>query len=272
MNRSRASRGLHTIFERSLREIRRSLAGWMAGIAAYCLVLLAMYPSIHGNKDFSKLLDVFPEAMRKLFNLSDYTTGAGYLRTEVFSFIAPLLLAIFAILWGADLTAGEEERRTIDALLATPVSRRRVILEKWLALCSATVLLSVVLELVLGLIGPLFRLHVGWAPLSAVVAGSCLFALSFGTMAMTVGAGTGSRGLARGVTGALAVATYLISTLAQLVDWLKPWEWTSLWYHAFGSDPLTNSFNVGHLSVLVACIVVLVVLATMLFDRRDFSN
>ena len=255
-----------------MREIRRSLFGWLAGIIGFSLMMLSMYPTIHGNAGFAQLLNAYPEALRKLFDLSNYTTGAGYLRSEVFSFIAPLLLAIFAILWGADLTAGEEERHTIDALLATPVSRRRVVMEKWLALALATVLLSLALEVLLGVFGPLFKLHVGWAPLSAVIAGSALFALAFGTLSMAIGAGTGSRGFARGVSAALAVAMYLVSTLAQLVGWLKPWRWTSLWYHALGTDPLSNGFQAGHLVVIALSIAVFVLAAVVLFERRDFSN
>ena len=184
MTRTRSHRELRSIFERSIREIRRSLLGWLAGILGFCLVMLLMYPTVRSNAGFTKLLDAYPAALRKLFDISNYTSGAGYLRTEVFSFIAPLLLTIFAILWGSDLTAGEEERRTIDALLAAPVSRRRVVLEKWLALVVATLLISVVLLTLLGVGGPLFNLRVGWVPLSAAVMGCSFFALSMGSLSL----------------------------------------------------------------------------------------
>ena len=72
--------------------------------------MLSIFPSIHGNVNFSKLLDAYPEVLRKMFQVEDYTTGPGYLRAEVFSFVAPLLLTLFAVLWGSDLVAGEEER------------------------------------------------------------------------------------------------------------------------------------------------------------------
>lgn len=267
-----APRNLHSVFERSMREVRRSLLGWLVGIVGFSLIMLSIFPTIHGNAGFAQLINAYPEALRKLFDVSDYTTGPGYLRSEVFSFMAPLLLAIFAILWGADLTAGEEERRTIDTLLATPVSRQRVVAEKWLALATAVGVLALALEVLLGVIGPLFKLHVGWAPLSAAIIGSGLFALTFGTLSMAIGAGTGSRGFARGVSAAVAVVMYLISTLAQLVGWLQPWHWTSLWYHALGFDPLSNGFDVGHLLVLVTCVAILVLAAITLFTRRDFSN
>ncbi len=255
-----------------MREERRSLIGWVAGLLGFCVIMLSMYPTIRGNSGFAKLLDAYPEPLKKLFNLADYTTGAGYLRTEVFSFMAPLLIAIFAIIWGSDLIAGEEERRTIDLLLANPVTRRRMVIEKWLALLTGTVLLSASLELTLGLLGPAFKLHVGWGPLTAVVLGSGLFALAFGTLALAVGAATGSRAVARGVATMLAVATYLLSTLAQIVTWLRPVQPASLWYHALGTDPLSSGFHAGHLSILVLTTIVIVALAALGFERRDLAT
>jgi ABC-2 type transport system permease protein len=272
MRKDHRRRDLHSIFNRSIREERRSIVAWLVGLVAFCLVMLAMYPTVHGNAGFAKLIDAYPEPLKKLFNLSDYTTGAGYLRAEIFSFMAPLLIAIFAILLGSDLIAGEEERRTIDLLLANPVSRRRVVMQKWLSLACGTAVLSFVLELMLGLAGPLFKLHIGWVPLSAEVLGTGLFALAFGTLALAVGAATGSRGAARGISTAVAVAMYLMSTLAQIVTWLKPAQPMSLWYHALGGDPLTEGFRFAHLSVVVLTTVALVGVALFAFDRRDLAT
>ncbi|MBW4030151.1 MAG: ABC transporter permease subunit [Acidobacteria bacterium] len=272
MSRARVTRAeLGSLYDRSLFEQRRGIVGWVSGIAFFCLVMLAMYPTIHANTSFSKLIDAYPEALRKLFDISDYTTGPGYLRTEVFSFMAPLLVTIYAILQGSDLLAGEEERRTIDLLLANPISRRRVVLEKWLALATGVIVLSLVLELLLGLAGPLFELHLGWRQLSAAVLGTALFALFGGTFALAWGAATGARGAARGVSAAVVIAMYLLSALAQLVAALKSFEWASLWYHALGGDPLTTGFHYGHLGVLVVFIGALLAAAVRLFERRDLT-
>ena len=273
MTRRRRPRAtLGSVYERSLYEQRRGLAGWVVGMTLFCLVMLAMYPTIHANESFSKLIEAYPEALRKLFDISDYTTSAGYMRTEVFSFMAPLLITIYAVLQGSDLLAGEEERRTIDVLLANPVSRRRVVVEKWLALATGVVTVSVVLEVVLGLVGPLFRLHLGWRTLSAEVLGTALFALFAGTFALAWGAASGARGAARGVSAAVVVAMYLLSALAQLVTALASVEWASLWYHALGGDPLTTGVHYGHLGVVAASVGVLLVAAVVVFDRRDLTT
>ncbi len=270
--KGRRSWPLRGVLARSLREERRGLLGWSVGVATYCVVMLSVYPSIHDNKAFAKIFEAYPEVFRKLFNLTDFTTGPGYLGAEIFSVIAPMLLALFAILWGSDLAAGEEDRGTIDLLLANPVSRRRVLLEKWAALALGTLGLGAVLEGVLGLLGPLFSLSVGWAGLTAAVLGSTAFALACATLALAVGAASGSRGLARGVATAFAVASYLLSALAPLVSAFRRVSWLSLWEQALGHQPLTTGLRPTNLSVLLVVVVVLVAVALWGYDRRDLAT
>ncbi len=264
--------GLRSISARALREERGALIGWTIGVVAFCLVMLSIFPSIHGNANFAQLLNAYPEALRKMFQVENYTTGPGYLRAEVFSFVAPLLLTLFAVLWGSDLSAGEEERRTIDLLLANPVSRRRFVLEKWLALIVGTVILAAALEIALGVIGPLFKLHVGWSRLTAEVLASWLFAVAFGTLGLSLGAATGRRGLARGVTTTLALASYLLSTLSTLVSWLRPVRNLSLWQHTLGVDPLGSGFHLDRIALVIVVTLVVGAAGLWAFDRRDLAT
>ncbi len=263
---------VRSITARALREQRSGLVGWASGLVLFCLVMLAVYPTIHGNASFSDLINAYPEPLRKIFQLEDYTTGAGYLRTEVFSFVLPLLLTLFAVLWGSDLVAGEEERRTVDLLLATPVSRGRVVRDKWLALLVGVTALAVAMEIVLGVIGPLFELHVGWVGLSAAIVGSWLFALAFGTLGLAVGAATGRRGLARGVTTSLVLASYLVATLATLVSWLRPVRNLSLWQHTMAIDPLGTGFHAERLALVAVVTGLFLLWATWAYDRRDLAT
>lgn len=264
--------GLKSIAARALREERGALVGWTIGVVTFCLVMLSIFPSIHGNANFAQLLNAYPEALRKMFQVENYTTGPGYLRAEVFSFVAPLLLTLFAVLWGSDLTAGEEERRTIDLLLANPISRRRFVLEKWLALIVGTLILAAALEVALGVIGPLFKLHVGWSRLTAEVLASWLFAVAFGTLGLSLGAATGRRGLARGVTTTLALASYLLSTLSTLVSWLRPVKNLSLWQHTLGVDPLGSGFHLDRIALVVVVTIAVGAAGLWAFDRRDLAT
>lgn len=268
----RPPRGLHSVFERAFDEQRRALIGWALGVAGLGVVMLGMYPSIRGNRSFSKLLEAYPQALRTLFGLADYTSGPGYLRAEIFSLTGPVLFVIFAVLWGSDLTAGEEERRTVDILLANPVSRARVVVEKWAAMVTGIVVTAACLGLVLGAIGPAVKLHVGLAALSAAIVSTCLLAVLFGSLALALGAASGHRGLARGLAALAAVAAYLLSSLPELVSWLRPARPLSPWYHALGVDPLATGYRPLHLAVLVGLIAACLGVAVWTFERRDLAT
>ena len=270
--RRRRSAVLHSIFERALHEQRRALYGWSAGLALLALLMAALYPTVRDNPGLATLHESYPEALRSLFGIADLTTGTGYLRAEIFSLMGPLLLVILAVLWGSDLTAGEEERHTIDVLLANPVSRRRVVFEKWVAMVLGVGVAAAALGVVIGAGGPLVRLHVGSVALTAAVLSSWLLAVLFGSLALAVGAATGRRGLARGVVAAAAVAAYLLSSLPELVSWLRPLRPLSPWYHALGVDPLGSGLQGLHLLVLVVLVGLCAAVGAAAFARRDLGT
>lgn len=262
---------LHSVFERALHEQRRALAGWCAGVAALGATLLALFPSIRGNASIAKLIEAYPETFRTLFNVVDFTTGPGYLRSEVFSFTGPLLMAILAILWGSDAVAGEEERGTIDLLMANPISRRRVVVEKWAAVCTGVAGVTATLGVVLGVGDAALGLQVPTDRLVAALLATGLLAVVLGTTALAVAAATGRRAVARGVTAVLAVASYLVSSLGGAVGWLQPLRPVSPWYHALGVDPIGNGFAAWHLAVLALLASGLAALAAAAFERRDLG-
>lgn len=262
---------LHSVFERSLHEHRRSLSAWAGGLFALSLIMAALYPTVRDNPQLSNLHESYPKALRSLFGITDLTTGVGFMRAELFSLVAPLLLIVLAVLWGGDLVAGEEDRGTMDILLANPISRSRVVLEKWAALVAGVAATGMALALGLAIGIPAVDLNIGAAGVAAAVVATVLLALLFGTVALVVGAGTGRRGLARGSAGLLAVLAYLMSSLADLVGWLRPARPVSPWYHALGVDPLVKGFSTVHLLVPLGLTAVVVLLGVYAFGRRDLA-
>ena len=270
-SRSRRPAALHSVFERTFHEQRRSLMVWTAGLFVLAVTMAALYPTIRGNRELSNLYESYPKALRSLFGIADLTTGIGYLRAELFSLVVPLLLIVLAVLWGGDMIAGEEDRGTMDILMANPISRRRVVCEKWGALGMGIVMVAAGLTagLVVGVLAT--GMHVKVVGLAAAVVSTTLLGVLFGSIALAVGAATGRRGAARGTAAALAVLAYLVSSLADLVAWLEPIRPLSPWYHALGVDPLTTGFSLLHIAVLVGLILLAGAVAVVTFDRRDLA-
>lgn len=143
---------LPSIAPKSLRDARRGFLWWSLGLIGFVALIVSVYPTVHSNPSLNKLAQDYPQALKAFIAFGgqvDYTTPAGYLGIELFSLMVPLLLMIAAIGTGAGAIAGEEERGTLELLLANPVSRARVVLEKSAALALEIAALGLVLWLAL---------------------------------------------------------------------------------------------------------------------------
>lgn len=261
----------HSILARMMFQTRVSRRAWAVGIGLMVLALTALFSSIADNQALTDALRGYPEAMQKLFDLTSFTSGPGYLRAEVFSLTGPLLLLIPAVLWGAGTIGDEESAGTIDLLASAPVSRRRIVVEKWGAVMADVATLGLTLAITLVIGSTAFSLDVGIAQLLAACLATTALAAVFGSLALAVAAATGRTGLARGVAAASALASYLVSSLADLVDGLRPFRVLSPWYHALGIDPIASGFAVGHLALLGVIVGALTVGADYLYSRRDLG-
>ena len=265
---------LNSVFLKTLRDRRRGFLYWALGLIALVAVHAAVYPTMRGNPDFKKLSDSYPEAVKSFFGFGgqfDITSGAGFLGIEAFSMLVPLILIFCTVGAGAGAIAGEEERGTLDLLLSLPLSRSRCLLEKLAALVVETLALGLVLWLTLVIAVPLAKMHVGVGELLAASLLATALALGFGLIALAVGAASGKRGLAIGVSAALAVATYIVNSLASLVGWLEYLQWASPFFYYARSDPLRHGLEGSDLLVLIAIALVAACLAPIAFARRDLS-
>ena len=266
---------LGSVFAKSLRDLRRSFAWWAFGLAGYVALIASVYPTIRDNPDLNELVESYPEALKAFIAFGsqlDFTSAAGYLGSELFSFMMPALFLVAAVGHGAGTLAGEEERGTIDLLLSSPLSRSRIAVEKLAAMCVELAGLGVVLWLALWLGGRAFSMEVSGVHLAAATAALVVLALAYGAIAFMVAAGTGRKVLAIGVTVALAVGGYLVNSLASLVDGLEPFQKATPFYHYAVSDPLRSGLEATHALVLLGIAAAATAVAVVAFERRDLAT
>jgi ABC-2 type transport system permease protein len=260
---------------KTLRDARRALAWWSIGLVGLTALMVAVYPAVRDDPELDRLVERYPEALKAFVAFGgdvDYASAAGYLGSELFSFMVPLLLAIAAIGAGARAIAGEEEQGTLDLLLANPISRRRLVTEKLGAVAAEVALLALALWLALVAGTRAVDMDVSAWNLAAAAGSAGLLALGFGAIALLLGAATGRRGLATGVTAAGAVAAYVVSSLAAIVDFLEPVRVASPYYHYAASDPLRSGLALTHVGFLVLVAAGAALLAPAAFGRRDLRS
>lgn len=263
---------LRNVFTKTIRDLRWPTFWVALGMGVMTGYFALLFPTYASLFDFNDMLAKMGPAAKLLgASLGDASTLIGFLHIELFSMILPAGIVAFAAGMASGFTAGEESRGTIDVLLSYPVSRRRVVLEKWLAVMIGCVVTAAVVWL--------FAVVGAAASSSALPADRLAEALvmlvllgwAFAAIALAISAWTGNRGAAIGLTVALLVAMYLIDALSAIVDGLNTLRPLSLFRYYMGGDPLRFGINWSDAAVLAAVSLVLVVLAVVAFDRRDLA-
>lgn len=262
------------VVTRTLRDGSRSFAGFAAYIVLMVAAIVAIYPSIGHNPSLDKLVKSYPGTLKAFLGFGgvvDYSTATGYLGIELFSLVLPALMIAAAVTAGARAIAGEEEQQTLDLLLANPISRRRLVLDKAVAVTALVALLSLVAFAALAVSVTAAGLDVTVGHLAAAAAATGLLGLLYGTIALAVGSAGGRRGLALAVAGAAAGAAYVANALGSLVGALRPLRQASPFYQYGAVDPLRHGLTLAHATPLAVGSVALVAVAVAAFARRDLG-
>ncbi|MGZ4128616.1 MAG: ABC transporter permease subunit [Actinomycetota bacterium] len=262
---------LRNVFVKTLRDERRAFLWWSIGLVALSMWITLIYPTYSkGAADFNKFFEQAPKAFRAMFGEGlDFGTAAGFLKVEVFSLMAPLLVIIFAVGLGSAAIAGEEKRGTAELLVSLPISRTRIALDKFAGLAVSTGLVTVVIgaSLIVGV--EIMRLDVSIPNLVAATFLCGLMGLMFGALAFALSALTGSRGLSVGVVVALVVAMYFLNVIAGTISSLHSIRWLSPFYVFTQGNPLTDGVNVVAVGAFLVIAVVCGSVAILGFRRRD---
>jgi ABC-2 type transport system permease protein len=261
------------VVRKELRDQRRALLGWSGGLIAMVALYGSFWPSIRDNADqFESYMESLPDALRNWLGELSIATPVGYLQGELFTVLGPALLLVFAIGAGARSIAGEEEQRTMDLLAVTPITRSRIVLEKFVAMTITAFGIGLVLWLAIVTLGPLFDLSVPIDRVAAATLQLVLLGVAFGAIALLLGCWLGRRGLAMGITAAIAVASYLVNAFAPAVGGLAWAARLSPFYYFTEGPPLAQGLNPAHAAVLIAIAAVAILASVLLFQRRDIRS
>jgi ABC-2 type transport system permease protein len=263
-----------TVALRFIRDRRRTILYWILGIGVFVFFTIAFYPAIKDQPTFDDAFkDASPSVKELIGAAQGLTTPVGYLHSQFFSSMLPILLLVFGIGVGARAIAGAEDDGTLELLLANPVTRRRVAVERYLSAIAQVVIVGVVAgALIVGLSGPFGLLESVSKPalVGACLAVTCLGIL-YASLAFAWGAARGGRGSSLAISASFAVGGFVIYGLvrAGVVPFLRfftPWWWyLSRNIVAFGLQPEA-------VLVPLALSAVLAFVGVWGFERRDLQS
>lgn len=252
----------------------RIVLGWAVFAGLWPALYIGLYPSVTRMVDLQRIIDQLPPAVRHLFTLTGTGIGTpeGFLNAELFSFVAPLVILAYTVGIGGSATAAEEERGTMDLLLANPIPRWRVVVDKALGLLLGAIVIGLGMWVGAAAGASAANVSIGLDRVAEALAGVVLLGLAFGGFALALGAITGRRWMSVSVTLMVAIASFFLNGFGQLVDWLDRWRPLSPFYHYLGKNPLMNGLDAGGLLVLAAIALAGTAVAVVAFERRDLAR
>jgi len=260
------------VYRKWLWDSRRSLLGWTIAIVVVGCGYAAFWPTMN-DPTFTELIENYPSGLLEAINYTSITTPAGYLSATVYGLVVAVLMTVFAIAAGTRIIAGEEEAGILDLTLAQPVSRPAVALQRFAALATAVlVMVGVFLLAMLAVASPAQFDTIPLVNFVAMHLHLWAFTVMFGALAFAIGAATGRRSLAWGISGGVAVLAYAASGIipqAEGLAWVRDYS-VFTWLN--GNTPLSNGADPAQVLLMVGVSAAFVAIGVVTFARRDIAT
>lgn len=259
----------HSLFSRGVADHRGALIGVGLTNAAIAVMVTLIFPSYRDALAGFQ----FPEMLQGFLGEAGqgaYGTFDGFIAVEFFSWV-PLLLIVLAVIGGTAVVAGDEGAGMLDLLLAQPVRRARLLLERVAAL--AVVLAAAALASLPGflLAAALVDFPIDLGNITLAVLNMLPLVLLFLALSVLGSAALPSRSAATMLAVAVIVVTYFFNLIGAAVERVHVLQQFSPFYWADATHVLFHGFDWPRTGVFLALTGALLGLAVLAFERRDVA-
>lgn len=263
---------MRSLFGRTLYERRWFIMGWSVVFGVMSTLVLMFYPSFSDNGGIDEVAKTLPSQLQGLIGDPDiFRTIEGFIALQVYDVRMSLLLIIATLVLATGLTVREEEGGDLRTTTMVKLSRSRVVFEKFAAsvVIIAVFNLAAVAGIYVGLVSLSETMpHVLLWKLFAI---SSLFGITAFTIPYSIALATGKRAVTMFVGLLVAIGSYILTTFARSVDWLKDWEPLSLMHYYDTASIRHGSFDSLDAIVLVLIIIIALTVALVAFRSRDIA-
>lgn len=264
------------IFKYEFNTYSKSILIWGLSIAMITIFFFAIFPTFAKDATMAEtMLEHYPKEMLAAFGMNTalpLSSVAGYL---VFTFaFLQLFLAIQAANYGFSILSIEERELTADFLMSKPVSRRRIIVSKFLAAFLALTLVNGITWIsVYGSI-EIFRAGKAYdgGQIAILLSSIVLFQLFFMCFGMVVSVMVSKIRSVLSYSMALAFGMYVLNAVRAIVDGNLLGFFTPFYHFDPGYILENRGYNVSFVMISVVMIVISMVLSYYLYLRRNIHS
>lgn len=271
MDHTRRWHMFKNITQKTLYDKRGFMFGWSLGLVVMAGITIAFFPTI--KDQIGTLFANVPKALESITgNAQDYKNITGYVGTGVFDLRIPMLTITMAIIMGLGLSVSEESTGKLYQLLAQPVSRIKIVWQKWFAMVSIFVVVHVALLAGIAAVVALINESMPFHKMLAGTVMCFLLTMAVGSLTLALGFALGRKGLTTMLITTYAFGSYLLTSFAAQIEWLKHIEPISLFHYYKASEAIKQGYVLNHVAVLLLVAIATVALGALVFRSRDIGT
>jgi len=264
-----------SVFSETIKQTWRQMLYWGIGLAAMAMLIVLMVP-LFDMQAMRSLLESFSPAILAMVGVGSdfeiFSTNEGFVAIGFFSKSA-LIFTVYPVVVGMRISANEEDEGTSDLLLSLPITRARVMTEKFLAyaLSCVGIVILIYLGLHLGVILGGVELDVSrLAAITFYLIPLMVFIMA-ATMLITVS--VRRRSVALGLVTALIIVSYMLQAIGEMAEGTvaEPVGAVSFFTYYNGSDILSQGFIWPHIAGFVGLSAVLLLAALYRYEQREIA-
>lgn len=267
---------MKTIFLKTLQNHKWSLIAFSAINILLILVFVSMWPDLQGQSEqFAELLSSYPESLMKAMGIEVQpmlSSLEGFIGTEHYSLMWPLMMAFFAIGLGVNAIAGEVDEGTIEILFAQPLLRLQIYVSKLLAGVILMIALTVSSVLSVVPIAEIMNVEYEIKSHFTIAVLGAMFGLAIYGVSLLLSAVSSSKGKATSLLAGGLITMYalnIISALKENVGFLKYFSFFH--YFDFNAALFDQTISLESITVFLGIGIASLLLGAAMLEKRDMA-
>ena len=258
-----------TLAKHELRQGRTSLIVWTAAIAFLVVICVLMFPEMKGEMDGVSELFASMGSFTQAFGMDrlNFGTLPGFYAVECGNILG-IGGALFAAMIAISALSKEEKDRTAEFLLTHPVTRKRVLSEKLLAVMLQIIFLNVIVFAAGVGSAALIGEEIPWREIGLLHLACFLMQAEIACICFGVSAFLRRSGMGIGL--GLAMILYFLNIVANIADKAEFLKYITPFGYTEGADIVSSgSLNTAMVLAGMVYAVIGIAAAYLKYSRKD---
>ena len=265
-----------TIFTRILKDRRLLILIYTFSTVAFLWMYVGFFPSFKDQTaSIEQMMSSYPESLMKAFNidLKSFSTVEGFVATEQFSFVWPIIVIFMLVGFAGAAFSGEVEKGTVELLLAQPISRIKIFIARYLAGISMLIFFVTLSIFALMPLCKIYDIALTTDHIYSMGLLSFLFGLAIYSIAMFLSSVFSDKGKVYFISGGILVLMYVLNILAGIKENLSDLKYGSFFYYFNPTKALVYG-DIDRWSYLIflGTAVILFILSLIWISKRDVTT